>query len=82
MIEKEKAIMITGGSSSAEAVAVQSLCQGHGRDLHVLPHAFHDTTGKDKKRYGFRHFFNAYMSGVGSAPFSPKPMARTARPTT
>ena len=27
-----------------------------------------DTTGKDKKRYGFRHFFNAYMSGVALAP--------------
>jgi len=27
-----------------------------------------DTTGRDKKRYGFRHFFNAYMSGQAIAP--------------
>ena len=27
-----------------------------------------DTTGKDKKRYGFRHFFNAYQSGIGARP--------------
>src|SRR5690606_35453006 len=26
-------------------------------------------TGKDKRRYGFRHFFNAYQSGVAIAPF-------------
>src|SRR3546814_15734169 len=27
-----------------------------------------DTTGKDRKRYGFRHFFNAYQSGVAPGP--------------
>jgi ABC-type branched-subunit amino acid transport system substrate-binding protein len=27
-----------------------------------------DTTGKDKRRYGFRHFFNAYQSGIGLGP--------------
>ena len=27
-----------------------------------------DTTGKDKRRYGFRHFFNAYQSGVALGP--------------
>jgi ABC-type branched-subunit amino acid transport system substrate-binding protein len=27
-----------------------------------------DTTGKDKRRYGFRHFFNAYMSGRALGP--------------
>src|SRR5690606_18249816 len=30
----------------------------------ALTHS-NDTTGKDKRRYGFRHFFNAYQSGVG-----------------
>jgi ABC-type branched-subunit amino acid transport system substrate-binding protein len=32
-----------------------------------LTHA-NDTTGKDKKANGFRHFFNAYMSGAALAP--------------
>ena len=68
MIEKEGAIMVTGGSSSGVAVAVQGLCQDMGVIYMCgLTHS-NDTTGKDKKRYGFRHFFNAYMSGVGLGP--------------
>jgi branched-chain amino acid transport system substrate-binding protein len=68
MIEKDGAIMITGGSSSGVAVAVQSLCQDTGIIFMAgLTHS-NDTTGKDKKRNGFRHFFNAYMSGVAIAP--------------
>ena len=27
-----------------------------------------DTTGKDRRRYGFRHFFDAYMSGQALGP--------------
>jgi branched-chain amino acid transport system substrate-binding protein len=27
-----------------------------------------DTTGKDRRRYGFRHFFDAYMSGKALGP--------------
>ncbi|MGV8939189.1 MAG: substrate-binding protein [Allorhizobium sp.] len=68
MIEKDGAIMISGGSSSGVAVAVQSLCQDMGVIFMAgLTHS-NDTTGKDKKRYGFRHFFNAYMSGVALGP--------------
>src|SRR6056300_848791 len=68
MIEKDGAIMITGGSSSGVAVAVQALCQEMGIIFMAgLTHS-NDTTGKDKKRYGFRHFFNAYMSGQAIAP--------------
>ncbi len=68
MIEKEGAVMITGGSSSGVAVAVQGLCQEMGIIFMAgLTHS-NDTTGKDKKRYGFRHFFNAYQSGVALGP--------------
>ncbi len=68
MIERDGAIMITGGSSSGPAVAVQALCQEMGIIFMAgLTHS-NDTTGKDKKRYGFRHFFNAYMSGAALAP--------------
>ena len=63
MIEKDGAIMISGGSSSGVAVAVQSLAQEMGVVFMCgLTHS-NDTTGKDKRRYGFRHFFNAYQSG-------------------
>ncbi len=68
MVEKDGAIMITGGSSSGVAVAVQSLCQEMGIIFMAgLTHS-NDTTGKDRRRYGFRHFFNAYMSGQALAP--------------
>ena len=68
MIEKDGAIMISGGSSSGVAVAVQSLAQEMGVIFMCgLTHS-NDTTGKDKRRYGFRHFFNAYMSGEALAP--------------
>ena len=68
MIEADKAIMITGGSSSGVAVAVQALCQDIGVIFMAgLTHS-NDTTGKDKRANGFRHFFNAYQSGVSLAP--------------
>ncbi|MEQ5872621.1 substrate-binding protein [Sagittula sp. NFXS13] len=68
MIEKDGAIMITGGSSSGVAVAVQGLCQEAGVIFMAgLTHS-NDTTGKDKKANGFRHFFNGYMSAAALAP--------------
>ena len=68
MIEKDGAVMISGGSSSGVAVAVQGLCQEAGVIFMAgLTHS-NDTTGKDKKANGFRHFFNAYMSAAALAP--------------
>ncbi len=68
MIEADGAVMITGGSSSGVAIAVQDLCQEAGVIFMAgLTHS-NDTTGKDKKANGFRHFFNAYMSGAALAP--------------
>ena len=68
MIEKDKALMISGGSSSSVAVAVQSLCQDMGVIFMAgLTHS-NDTTGKDKRKHGFRHFFNTEMTGAALAP--------------
>jgi len=68
MIEKDGVVMVTGGSSSGVAVAVQGLCQEAGIIFMAgLTHA-NDTTGKDKRANGFRHFFNAYMSGAALGP--------------
>ncbi|MBY6082594.1 MULTISPECIES: substrate-binding protein [Ruegeria] len=79
MIEKDGAIMINGGSSSGVAVAVQGLCQEAGVIFMAgLTHA-NDTTGKDKKANGFRHFFNAYMSGAALAPVLAKEMGTERR---
>jgi len=68
MIQRDGAVMITGGSSSGVAVAVQALCQEAGIIFMACLTHSNDTTGKDKKRNGFRHFFNAYMSGAALAP--------------
>jgi ABC-type branched-subunit amino acid transport system substrate-binding protein len=68
MIENDGAIMITGGSSSGVAIAVQGLCQEAGVIFMAgLTHS-NDTTGKDKRANGFRHFFNTEMTGAALAP--------------
>ncbi len=68
MIESDGAIMITGGSSSGVAIAVQGLCQEAGVIFMAgLTHS-NDTTGKDKRANGFRHFFNTEMTGAALAP--------------
>jgi branched-chain amino acid transport system substrate-binding protein len=72
MIEKDGAVMITGGSSSDVAVAVQDLCQEAGVIFMAgLTHS-NDTTGKDRKKNGFRHFFNTEMTGAALAPILKK----------
>ena len=68
MVEKDGVVMVSGGSSSGVAIAVQGLCQEAGIIFMAgLTHS-NDTTGKDKKANGFRHFFNAYMSGAALGP--------------
>ena len=68
MIERDKIIMLTGGSSSGIAIAQQYLAAEMGIIFMAgLTHS-NDTTGKDKRRYGFRHFFNAEMTGIALSP--------------
>ncbi|WP_327051740.1 substrate-binding protein [Halomicrococcus gelatinilyticus] len=68
MVSRDKAIMVTGGSSSAVAIAVQELCQREKvLFMACLTHS-NDTTGKSCARYGFREMFNAYMTGQALAP--------------
>src|SRR6056300_913399 len=79
MIEKDGAVMITGGSSSGVAIAVQGLCQEAGVIFMAgLTHS-NDTTGKDRKANGFRHFFNGYMSGAALGPILEKELGTDRR---
>lgn len=79
MIEKDGIVMFSGGSSSGVAIAQQSLAQEMGVVFMCgLTHS-NDTTGKDKRRYGFRHFFNAYMSGKALGPVLEKEMGKERR---
>ncbi|SMY09572.1 substrate-binding protein [Flavimaricola marinus] len=72
MIQKDGVIMVNGGSSSGVAIAVQGLCQEAGIIFMAgLTHS-NDTTGKDRKANGFRHFFNGYMSGAALGPILEK----------
>lgn len=68
MIERDGVIMFEGGSSSGVAIAQQYLAQDQGVIFMCgLTHA-NATTGKDRNRYGFRHYFNCYTSGQILAP--------------
>ncbi|MCA8931750.1 MAG: substrate-binding protein [Rhodospirillaceae bacterium] len=79
MIERDGVIMFSGGSSSGVAIAVQSLAQEMGVVFMCgLTHS-NDTTGQDRRRYGFRHFFNAYQSGVALGPILEEEMGNDRR---
>ena len=79
MIEKDGVTMINGGSSSGVAIAVQGLCQEAGIIFMAgLTHS-NDTTGKDRKANGFRHFFNGYMSGAALGPILEKELGKDRR---
>ncbi|WP_136602152.1 substrate-binding protein [Salinigranum halophilum] len=68
MISRDEAIMVTGGSSSGVAIAVQQLCQEERvMFMACLTHS-NDTTGPECVRYSFREMFNAYMTGQALAP--------------
>ena len=62
LIERDGAIMISGGSSSAVAVAVQERCQrGRVPFMACVTHA-NRTTGGECVRYGFREMPNTAMT--------------------
>src|SRR5699024_8625067 len=67
-IARDDVSTCTGGSTSAVAIAQQYLAQEKGVIfMCALTHS-NDTTGKDRRRYGFRMFFDAYMTGKALAP--------------
>ena len=68
MIQRDGVIMVTGGSSSATAIAMQELCQQQNvQFMCCLTHS-DDTTGKNCVRYSFREVFNAFMTAQALEP--------------
>src|SRR5699024_7160165 len=68
MIERDGVITYTGGSSSAVAIAQQDLAQEKGVIfMCALTHS-NDTVGKARRRFGFRMFFDAQMTGQALGP--------------
>ena len=83
MIEKDGALMITGGSSSGVAVAVQGLCQDHRHHLHGRSHPLqrHHRQGQEGQR--LPPLLQRLHVGRGArSRCSRRPTAPTARPTT
>jgi len=67
MIERDGAVMITGGSSSATAVAVSGLCQEKKTIfMATLTHS-NATTDESCHYHTFRRYNNAYMSAHSMA---------------
>jgi branched-chain amino acid transport system substrate-binding protein len=60
-ITQNKAIMITGGVSSAVDIALEKLAQQQKVVYMVGASGSNDTTGKDCQRYAFRSQLDAYM---------------------
>ena len=68
MISQDNIIMFSGGSSSAVAVALESLAQQQKVQYQCCLTHSNATTGSDCRRYGFREVFNAYMSAKALVP--------------
>ncbi len=62
LIRREKAVMVTGGSSSAVAIAVSKVCQEEKRVFMATVTHSDETTGKYCHRHTFRKYNNAWMS--------------------
>jgi branched-chain amino acid transport system substrate-binding protein len=67
-IQRNKAIMITGSVSSAEAIAVEELAQREKVLNMVGLSGSNDTTGKNCQRYAFRSQPSAYMACKALGP--------------
>lgn len=62
MIDRDHAVMITGGSSSATAVAVSARCEEKKTIFMAALTNADETTGSGCHRVTFRRYNNAYMS--------------------
>jgi ABC-type branched-subunit amino acid transport system substrate-binding protein len=67
-IRDNKAVMLTGGVSSAVSIALSKLGQREHVVFMVGNSGSNDTTGKDCQRYGFRAQPSAYMAAKALAP--------------
>ena len=75
-ISENKAVMITGGTSSAVAVALNKLAQREKVLFVCGISGSNDTTGKDCVRYGFRQNFYGQTAAAAIAPVLIKPFGK------
>ncbi len=75
-ITEKKAVLITGGTSSAVAVALNKLAQREKVLFACGISGSNDTTGKDCVRYGFRQCFYGQTAAAALAPQLVKEMGK------
>ena len=75
-IRDNKAVMLTGGVSSAVSIALQKLGQREHVIFMVGNSGSNDTTGKDCQRYGFRAQPSAYMAAKALGPVLAKELGK------
>ena len=78
-IERDKAIMICGDTSSAVVIALEKLAQREKVLFLAGASGSNDTTGKDCQRYGFRSQPSAYMDAKALAPILKKELGSKRR---
>ncbi len=67
-IHDNKAMMISGSTSSAVAIALQKVCGREHTPYFTAISGSNETTGVDCQRYGFRPCYFAYMACKAVAP--------------
>jgi branched-chain amino acid transport system substrate-binding protein len=75
-IHDKKAIMLTGGISSAVSIALGELGQRDKVVFMVGNSGSNDTTGKDCQRFSFRSQLSAYMAAKALAPVLAKHLGK------
>lgn len=69
LIDRERAEMVFGGSSSAVAIAAGKVCQSKGVPFFATLSYANETTGSEAHRYVFRECYNAWMGAKALAAY-------------
>ncbi|HUH40794.1 MAG TPA: substrate-binding protein [Castellaniella sp.] len=75
-IHDNKAMMVTGSTSSAVAIALQKVCNREHTIYLPAISGSNETTGVDCQRYGFRLCYYAYMACKAIAPVLAKNLGK------
>ncbi len=75
-IHDNKAMMISGSTSSAVAIALEKVCNREHTPYFTAISGSNETTGVDCQRYGFRPCYFAYMACKAVAPVAAKELGK------
>ncbi|MFA5663553.1 substrate-binding protein [Castellaniella sp.] len=78
-IHDNKALMVSGSTSSAVAIALEKVCNREHTPYFTAISGSNETTGVDCQRYGFRPCYFAYMACKAIAPVAAKALGKDCR---